>query len=157
VGTIAADQRSNLLVSNLDLFATLVDYLSLEHEQDATFKNPSRSMVGVLRGDALSDWGEDEVYSEQEETRVLRTPQWAYFRRFSGNDQHDFSDSLYDVERDPQETTNLIEDPEYGQVAAELASRIDRFFTAHVRPESDLWHGGRPLQNSMRQTYWREV
>ena len=117
--------------------------------------NPSRSLAGMFRGEALSDWGEDEVYSEQEETRVLRTPQWVYFRRFTGNSNEDLQDELYDVINDPAEATNLIADPEHQLVATELASRIDRFFAEHVTAEADMWNGGQPLQNSLRPWFWR--
>ncbi|MGB1010448.1 MAG: sulfatase family protein [Thiolinea sp.] len=155
-GQVDAGQRSDLLTSNLDLFATLLDYLGLEH-QDAVSQtnNPSRSLAGMFRGEALSDWGEDEVYSEQEETRVLRTPQWVYFRRFTGNSNEDLQDELYDVINDPAEATNLIADPEHQLVATELASRIDRFFAEHVTAEADMWNGGQPLQNSLRPWFWR--
>jgi arylsulfatase A-like enzyme len=67
-GQIDVGQRSDLMTSNLDLFATLVDYLDLKNEADPDIKNPSRSLSGVLKGEAMADWGEDVVYSEQEET-----------------------------------------------------------------------------------------
>jgi len=154
-GKIDAGQRSDLMTSNLDLFATLVDYLDLENEADPDIKNPSRSLSGLLKGEAMADWGEDEVYSEQEETRVLRTPQWVYFRRFTGNENEALQDELYDVVNDPGETKNVIAEPENNVVATELASRIDRFFAEYAHPEADMWNGGQPLQNSLRPWFWQ--
>ena len=142
---IESGQSSDLMTSNLDLFATLVDYLGLQQTTESPMKNPSRSLAGLWRGDALADWGDDEVYSEQEETRVLRTPQWVYFRRFSGNENETLWDELYDVVNDPGETNNVINEPENQLVATELATRIDRFFAKYATPHADLWKGGQPL------------
>ena len=112
----------------------------------------------MFRGEALSDWGEDEVYSEQEETRVLRTGQWVYFRRFNGGQSRaGLGDELYDVAADPGETVNLIDAPEHAEVAMSLAARIDDYFARYSRAPADMWRGGQPIQNSMSRAFWREA
>ena len=156
-GRIQAKQVSDLHTSNLDIFATILDYLDIEHPSRNDPLNTSRSLAGVLQGEPISDWGEDEVYSEQEETRVLRTPQWVYFRRFKGHPEEDLSDALYDVQNDPQETINLIDQPEYASVAKELTARIDRFFDQYAFQEADLWRGGRPIQNVIWSDFWQQT
>ena len=52
----------------------------------------------MLRGELPDNRGDDVVFSEQEETRVIRTPEWVLFKRFAGSANHDLSDELYDVE-----------------------------------------------------------
>ena len=155
-GRIAPGQVSDLHTSNLDIFATLLDYLNIDHPSKADPDNTSRSLSGLLQGEDLADWGEDEVYSEQEETRVLRTPQWVYFRRFSGHPEERPGDALFDVQKDPDEEDNLINDPDHQEIAATLAAKIDDFFNCHARREADLWHGGQPIQNAIRAGFWRE-
>lgn len=150
---IEQGQESPILVSNMDLYSTLLDYVGSDFDQDL----PSRSFAGLLRGEQLADWGEDEVFSEQEETRVLRTPQWAYFRRFDGSSNWPIHDEMFDVIADPEEKKNLVGDPNHAAVAGELASRIDRFFEQQVRPEADMWKGGKPIQNSMAQYLWKDA
>jgi len=100
-----------------------------------TYIVQSRSLMPILKGEMPPDWGDDAVYSEQEETRVVRTQQWALFKRFEGPNNHDIVDELYDV---------LI------------CTMLEKFFEQHARTEADLWNGGVPIQNSIREGFWRE-
>ncbi|MEX0284508.1 MAG: sulfatase [Paracoccaceae bacterium] len=150
---IAAGEHSPVLVSNVDLYATILDYVG--GAPDAAL--PSRSFAGFLKGEAVANWGEDEVFSEQEETRVIRTPQWAFFKRFHRQDAPELQDELFNVVTDPGETTNLAGDPGHAHVVAELSARIEAFFNQHSRASADMWSGGRPIQNSMMRTYWQDI
>jgi len=150
---IAPGSSSSILVSNIDLHATILEFAG--GSQDPAL--PSRSLAGLLRGESVADWGDDEVFSEQEETRVIRTPQWAYFKRMSREDAPDLPDELFDVVVDPGETVNLAADPQYARIVEELDARIDKFFTQYAEKKADMWKGGRPIQNSMMQSYWRDV
>lgn len=150
-GAIASGRTSDRCVSNLDLFATVLDSVGLEPDASA----PSRSLAPLLAGaEEPGHWGADEVYAEQEETRVIRTDHWCYFRRFSGGDVP-IGDALFDTTADPQETHNLVGDPDHRDTAEHLAARIDAYFDTHARPEADLWRGGRPIQNTMVGELWR--
>ncbi|MEJ6708145.1 MAG: sulfatase-like hydrolase/transferase [Amylibacter sp.] len=86
--------RSQLMVSGLDVYSTNLEHAGL-NGVDASI--PSRSLIPILSGTDLSDWGEDVVCSEQEETRVIRTPKWAYFKRFDGA-VATFENERFDVE-----------------------------------------------------------
>ena len=103
------------------------------------------------------DWGPDEVVSEQEETRVIRVPDWVLFKRFNRDGAPNLEDELYNTTDDPGETTNLAHDPAYAEVLARLSKRIDDFFAIHTNPSADLWQGGKPIQNSMLKGYWRDI
>ncbi len=153
--SIAAGQRSSVMVSNMDVFSTILDYTDQPRDQ-AGMAVPSRSLKPLLTGDP-ADWGEDAVYSEQEETRVVRTPKWAYFKRFDAAPNHPIGDELYDVEHDPRETTNLAGDPAFADIRKALDRMLTDFFAAHTRRAADLWHGGVPLQHSERNEFWRDA
>ena len=144
--------RSKLMVSNIDVFATILDHANAPFD-DAS--GPSRSLKPVMKGLSPDDWGEDIVFSEQEETRVARTPKWALFKRFS-SEKKPFGDELYDVENDPAERKNLVGDPAFAKIKQELSAKIDAFFDEHAQPNADLWKGGRPIQNSSRTKYWQQ-
>ena len=152
-GVTEAGLRSDLMVSGLDVFATILEHTGAPKPSAAL---PSRSLMPALRAEDLSDWGADAVFSEQEETRVIRTPQWAYFKRFDKGPTR-FGDELYDVISDPTETVNLAEDPAYGEVVSALEDQLSAFFQAHSFARADLWSGGRPLQHSERKAFWRGV
>lgn len=152
-GHIAAASATPIHVSNVDIFATILDYVGAGPQPSL----PSRSFAGLLRGEEVADWGEDEVYSEQEETRVIRTPQWALFKRYDRQNAPDLHDELFNVVTDPGETVNLAADPGHAHIVADLSARIEAFFARHARRHADMWQGGRPIQNSMMQSYWRDI
>ena len=149
--TGVAKEEVQTFVSNMDLFATIIDYAG--GEPDATL--PSRSFADLLRGDGLSNWGEDIIFAEQEETRVVRTSEWTYFKRFRGPGAPDLPDALFDARKDFEEDRNLADDPDHADVVLELSSKIDEYFRINSRPHADLWRNGRPLQNSMMVDFWR--
>ena len=152
---IAPAQRSRAMVSNMDLFATLLDFTSQPHDQTG-MEVVSRSLKPLVTG-RRAGWDEDVVFSEQEETRVLRTPKWAYFQRFKGKGAEGFEDALFDLETDPGEKSNLAQDPAHSGTLAMLDERLTAFFATHSRPEADLWQGGIPLQHTERAELWRQA
>jgi arylsulfatase A-like enzyme len=148
----SAGARSKLMVSNMDVFATILEHAGIKYTQDGL---PSRSLIPVLTGSDLSDWGDDAVFSEQEETRVIRTPKWAYFKRFQGNTP--LIDELFDVENDPGETVNLSDDPAFADIKSALNAQLCTFFDTYADDRADLWKGGLPIQNSERKPFWTDA
>jgi len=155
-GLLPKSQQSNHMVSNMDLYSTILDYTGIAQPESDT-PVPSKNLMPILAGDDTVDWQDDAVYAEQEETRVIRTRKWVLFKRFDGPGNQGIGDELYDVESDPLETCNLSGKPDYKVIEAELTNRLSEFFRHHVCAEADLWSGGAPIQNSMRQLFWRDV
>jgi arylsulfatase A-like enzyme len=151
-GSIAAGQTSDRHVTNMDLFSTLLDYVGADPEPDV----PSRSFAALLRGGDLADW-ENAVYAEQEETRVIRTSQWVYFKRYSALNAPPLPDALFNVLDDPDEMTNLADDSAFSDVVSDLSQRITQYFERYSRDNSDMWRGGQPIQNSMLKAYWKGI
>lgn len=151
-GVTASGRRSDAMVQNGDLFATMMDLAGVDMPDD--MPNPSRSLADELTGSAQPDL--DAVFAEQEETRVIRTGDWVLFHRFAGGDEP-LGDALYQTADDPNETQNLSGLPEFAGIEAALRARLVAFFDRHRRPEADLWAGGRPIQNSTRQALWKSV
>jgi arylsulfatase A-like enzyme len=152
-GTSETGMRSKLMVSNMDVFATILDHAGIA-PSDTTL--PSRSLMPVISGSDLSNWGADVVFSEQEETRVIRTPKWAFFKRFEGAPRK-FEDELFDVENDPGETQNLAADPAFAEIVFALSEQLVTFFETYAHAQADLWNGGQPIQHSERIKYWRDT
>jgi len=145
--------QSDMHVSNMDLFSTILDCVGAPIPSDL----PSRSFAALLHGQDMPGWGENEVFSEQEETRVLRTPEWVFFKRFSHENSPDFPHALFNAVEDPGEANNLSGNPEFSGIVSDLSARIDAHFTRYVRPDADMWAGGQPIQNSMLTPYWQGV
>ncbi|GAB3577433.1 sulfatase-like hydrolase/transferase [Amycolatopsis endophytica] len=135
--------RVDGLVSHVDLPPTLLDAAGLPVPPEW----PGRS---VLTG------GSDDVLvqiSESEVGRALRTRRWKYGVTAPEADAWDDSaslsyveTSLYDLDTDPHELDNLVEDPATEAVRAELRDRLlDRIEeSGEKRPEIGPRAGSRP-------------
>jgi arylsulfatase A-like enzyme len=152
-GIVQAGATSSLHLSNTDLYATILDCAG----GSANPELPSRSFAPVLKGATPENWGDDEMYAEQEETRVIRTPDWVMFKRFIKDGVSDLQHELYDVNADPDETNNLAQSPDHAAVVAELSKKIDDYFEQYAKTKADMWKGGVPIQNSTLIEYWRGI
>lgn len=159
----SAGSRRSAMVSNMDVFATIVDITQVSNKalaEELTNNDsvlPSRSLTALLDDATTVEWEDDIVFSEQEETRVCRTEKWAYFQRFSGSKSYTICDELFDIELDPEETTNLAEDPAFTEIRLALKKRMTEFFAQHANEHADLWSGGAPLQNTERLAFWQDI
>ncbi len=132
-GRVPAGRRNSMLIDEFDLFPTLLEYLGLGDRQVAN--TPGRSFAPALTGKEL-DW-DDTVFFEYIDTRVIQTRDWKYTKRFLAA-----PNELYDLARDPGETRNLADDPEFQSVRNEMDARLTAFFDRYADPRFDIWHGG---------------
>jgi arylsulfatase A-like enzyme len=140
-GMIAGGRRSSALVELLDLAPTLLEAAGLEVPAGLQ----GRSLWPLLRGDVPTDVHREDVYCEYLNAMpwhvdppafatMLRTERHKLVR-FHNVDEGE----LYDLERDPGETTNLWSDPECGDLRTDLTERLaDRIaLTADPLPDRE--------------------
>ncbi|MEM7798105.1 MAG: sulfatase-like hydrolase/transferase [Chloroflexota bacterium] len=151
-GVIEAGTSADQVVSQLDLFPTLAE---IGGATLPTQPSLARSLSPIL-SDPSTAW-ENEAIMEQEETRGLRSDKWLYMSRFQGNEAHPLPNALYDLENDPDERVNLIDDPAYQPIAIELEATLQQRFDEIHTPEFDLWRGGRVKSNSDKPWFWQGV
>jgi N-sulfoglucosamine sulfohydrolase len=149
-GALASGQAVDALTSQIDLFPTLCDLLSIEKPAWLTGK----SLVPVLDGD--TDEVNDAVFAEvtyhaaYEPMRAIRTRQWKYIRRFEDRngpvlpncddspskdilllngwrERPPAREALYDLIFDPNEAHNLIADAASAGVLDDMRARLDRW------------------------------
>lgn len=133
-GSIAAGETSDLFIGQYDMATTILDYIGID---DVEFENsPGKSFANSLLGESI-DW-ENEVYYEQEESRGVRTPEFAYWKRIDSLGESE----LYDMANDPGQHFNLIADPDYQNIAAELDRKVTAFYAEYSTEKYDLWKGG---------------
>jgi arylsulfatase A-like enzyme len=145
---------SDALVSQIDLFPTVLDMagVSAGGQNEASSAQSFVPLLNEGPGDART-----EVFLEQEETRAIRTERWLYKRRFQLAPTPPFPDELYDLVNDPDEKTNLVDDPAFAKVRSELTARITAFFDEYSDPRYDLWSGGSAKSNSDKPWLWKEA
>lgn len=128
-------------VDHCDLFCTLLDAagVSLDPQLHHQLNLPGRSYLSLMRGDETEATWRDTHYCEYGNARMIRTPSHKLIVRYPGPNGH-FPDELYDLELDPRETTNRIDDPAYRQIRAELRHRLETLSTRYEVPSRSGRH-----------------
>jgi arylsulfatase A-like enzyme len=129
-GRIAPGLRPNALVSTYDFFPSLLEYLGLSAPPDR--RRVGHSYAGFLRG-RPPRW-QDRLYFEYANVRGLRTNTLKYVER-----TREWPSELFDLERDPGETTNAIADPARAPQLAELRRDLTGFFERAGAPPLERW------------------
>jgi arylsulfatase A-like enzyme len=123
------------LVSLIDLPTTLLKAAGIERPagMHGRYLQDIAADTGTGGDPASSEW-QDEVFvqiSESQVGRAIRTKKWKYSVRARGVSGIDnpgsdayTEDYLYDLEADPWESKNLVEDPAYEEVRSFLAGRL---------------------------------
>ena len=117
---------------SIDLAPTLLELAGVEAPDDFH----GRSLVPLLEGETPADWRQSmliEYYSDTVWPRLVkmgyqavRTDRWKYIRYVDLEGM----DELYDLESDPYEVTNLIDDSHAQTEKAELVAELDRLLSA---------------------------
>ena len=112
---------------NVSQFVRLMDLMPTFVEWgggDVPVALDARSLVPLVEGEDPDDWP-DSVYCESHgevwgysSQRMVRTEQWKYV--YTPHDK----DELYDLEADPAEINNLVDDPLYGDVLENMKGRL---------------------------------
>lgn len=101
---------------------------------DADTPRPGCSWLPLARGEETG-W-RTHRFCEYGNARSVRDERWKLIRRWPGPNGH-FPDVLIDLQTDPRETTNRIDDPGMQAVRQELSKLIDEHFTPYQRPGCD--------------------
>lgn len=130
-GRIRPGRELSQMVSSYDFFPTLLDYLGLRAPADR--RRVGRSYAALLRGQSPR-W-QNRLYFEYGYTRAVRTENLKYIERTEG-----WPSELFDLERDPGETANRLEDPGYAKQAQSLREDLAGWFARSGAPPLKDWH-----------------
>jgi arylsulfatase A-like enzyme len=116
-GVTKAGTTRNQFASLLDLLPTFCDACGIVPPTGIDGK----SLLPVIRDNApLREAVFSEYYDSGVAERMIRTERWKYVH--SHGDLH----QLYDLENDPHENINLIDDPRHADICRELDERLCR-------------------------------
>jgi arylsulfatase A-like enzyme len=163
------------MVSNIDLLPTLLEYIDADTPKNIEGKSLLPIIDGendVFRSEIFVEKSWHDVYDPM---RGIRTERFKYIRNFE-NLETSFlmpldianirsgkaisetiketytnarvEEELYDLEKDPNERNNIIDDPTYKDVAAELRTKLNKWME---RTNDPILKGKIPHQDSARK------
>ncbi len=128
-GRIAAGRVEPAMISHYDFAPSLLDYLGLPFSPKGFLAG--MSYAPLLRGRSMKK--RDRLYFEYGPVRAVRTESLKLVRRASGEDE------LFDLAKDPGETSNRWSDPSYARQRAVLDASLQDFFRRAGAPALADW------------------
>ena len=130
-GRIAAGRTPAPMVSSYDYFPTILDYLGVKAAPRPAPRGPQ--LRAIPRAARLRRW-RNRLYFEYAYVRGIRTENLKYIARAG-----EWPSELFDLEADPRENRNVIDDPVYRKQRDSLRTDLDRFFEAQHLPPIEEW------------------
>lgn len=127
---VPAGRVSQRMVSAYDFFPTLLDLLALDAQQIQHL--PGTSFADTLRGQEVSGRQEVVIFDEYGPVRMIRSQRYKYIHRYPYG-----PDEFYDLENDPGEEHNRIDDRTFAPQILAMRRRMERWFNRYVDPDVD--------------------
>jgi len=116
------------LYSHYDILPTIAELVGVS--PDDRHELPGKSFLGLLRSGSGPDGHETlVVYSEYGPTRMVRSEEWKYVKRYPYG-----PDELYHLSEDPHERYNLVDDRSRTSVVRDLRLVLEEFFARYAVP-----------------------
>lgn len=128
-GRIEGGRELDAMVSAIDFVPTLLALLELPPSPARHL--PGRSFAPLLSGGEVAGWP-DAVFGEYGRARMIRTRGHKYVHRADGGPHE-----LYDLARDPEETTNLADSADHLELRRLLRDRLFTWFERYVEAGAD--------------------
>ena len=142
------------VAANLDIAPTILDIAGIK-EKPSQFAGAS--LLPWAEGKEVSDWRDSLLYEYYWEFNFPSTPTTFAVRtdRFKLIQYHGLwdTDELYDLQNDPKEMNNLIDDPRYLDVKVKLRKQLyDQLLVdgEHAVPYTRKWSSGAVLRQADR-------
>ena len=148
-GVTKPGSRDTHLIQNLDYAETFLDIAGLEIPGDMQ----GRSLVPLLKGEGPKDWRKSIYYHYYEYPSVHMVPRHYGIRteRYKLMHFYQFGEEweLYDLEKDPEELSNLYGKKDTQALAAKLKKQLSDL-QKHYKDDSDITEKDQAWKEKMR-------
>ena len=120
------------VLSHYDIRSTLLEYLEIEDNKDDKVNYPGKSFVDILNNESINDDESVVIYDEYGPTRMIRNRKYKYIHRYP-----DGPYEFYDLEKDPNENINEINNEIYYEVIDKMRLELEEWFLDHINKEID--------------------
>lgn len=139
---IPAGGRCDAMITNVDFAATFLDVCGLDPDTSLP-EQQGRTFRALLRGEEMPDWPQSVYYRYWEHDDPnhhvpahygVRTRHYKYIDYYgdglgspgSSDRRFEREYELYDLDTDPEEVTNVVDDPAYADVLARMRAELER-------------------------------
>jgi len=129
-GKISGGQVSDSLLSQYDIFPTLMELTGFTYHEESQM--PGRSFLPMIDGRGEKEKADIVVFDEYGPVRMIRDHQYKYVHRYPYG-PHEF----YDLIKDPEESYNYIEDQRYQEIIEEMRKRMIIWFQQYADSRVD--------------------
>ena len=132
-GVTKAGSKNTDLVSNLDFASTFLEMAGVEIPDEVQ----GESLVPLLKGNTPDDWRKSLYYHYYEYPgwHMVHRHEGAYDGRYKLMNFYDLNEwELYDLEKDPNEMKNQIDNPEYAYVTKDMKAELEKLRAQYKVP-----------------------
>lgn len=118
------------IVEFVDLLPTLIDLCGLRKPE----KLEGVSFVPLIRDKIATPWKKAAFLVDQDYGQVVRTKKYSYMEFGEPKRNGNFKAAMYDLEKDPHETINVVDDPRYAEVKRQLTDLLHKDWSSALPP-----------------------
>ena len=130
-GRVPTGEVSSDLLSHYDLMPTILEFAGVSPSEKLEDR-PGASFVSSVTGQPRQTPKPVVVHDEYGQTRMIRTDSKKYVHRYPSG-----PNEFWDLDNDPEETVNQIDNPVFSEEISELRSRLEKWFALYTEPERD--------------------
>ena len=130
-GRISTGEVLSDLLSHYDLMPTILEFAGASPSEKPEDR-PGVSFVSSMVGQSRQKPKPVVVHDEYGQTRMIRTASKKYVHRYPSG-----PNEFWDLDNDPEETINQIDNPAFYQDISELRSQMEEWFGLYTEPERD--------------------
>ncbi|MDR3232378.1 MAG: sulfatase [Planctomycetaceae bacterium] len=125
----------NEIVEFVDILPTFIDLCGLRKPDNLE----GISLTPLLQKNAAAPWKRAAFLTDQDQGQAVRTKKYSYMEFGNPKQTAGFKSALFDLEKDPDETVNRINDPAYADAGRELSELLHKGWKAAL-PANTVTH-----------------